>query len=233
MGSGSANGMSGPHADTRDPKVPIMHIMLSRVLEGLSRAGIAGVPRPLYLRDPASPYWMTVLTADRAVYLKYNDCVPGGGFGRLAARALAFLRDHPNYRLIVDLRGNGGGSSEPFESLVTGIVADPALNQRGRVFGLVNQFTFSAAVMDLENLRQDTNAVLIGQPNAMPTDSFGNDQSLRLPYSGPTVIYTTAAFSGYGELWGLPDITVTPTVRQVLAGADPVLAAALTFRPGQ
>jgi hypothetical protein len=95
---------------------------------------ISYVPSPLYLRNAARPYWLQILTAHRVVYLKYNQCLPGAGFERLAARALAVLQAHPAYRLVVDLRNNLGGESQPFAALINGIMADPAINRRGRIF---------------------------------------------------------------------------------------------------
>jgi hypothetical protein len=116
------------------------------------------VPAPLYLRHAAEPYWLRILARQRAVYLKYNKCLPGAGFGRLAARALAVLRAHPAYRLMVDLRENSGGYLEPFGPLLRGIWDDRASNVRGRIFGLINDFTASAATYDSYVLRQATNA---------------------------------------------------------------------------
>ena len=55
-----------------------------------------------------------------ATYLKYNRCLPGTGFQRFAAQALALLRTHRDYRLIVDLRDNGGVSG-PFRALLDGL----------------------------------------------------------------------------------------------------------------
>ena len=93
---------------------------------------IVYVPSPLYLRHGAEPFWLRILGRRRAVYLKYNQCMPGAGFQRLAARALTVLRAHPAYRLIVDLRDNLGGDRQPFQALLTGIWADPAIKPAGQ-----------------------------------------------------------------------------------------------------
>ena len=39
------------------------------------------VPSPLYLRHAAEPYWLRILARQRAVYLKYNHCLPAPGSG--------------------------------------------------------------------------------------------------------------------------------------------------------
>jgi hypothetical protein len=54
---------------------------------------------------------MTAVAAQDAVYLKYNQCLDNDGFQQLAARALALLRVHPAWRLIIDLRFNYGGTA--------------------------------------------------------------------------------------------------------------------------
>lgn len=190
--------------------------------------GLAHVPLPLYQQDATQPYWLRVLPAQHAVYLKYNQCLPDSGFQKLAAQALALLQAHPDYRLIVDLRDNGGGASEPFQSLIRGLQADPRLRAPGRVIGLVNQFTDSSATADAQSLKQ-AGAVLIGQPPADPIDEWGNWQTFRLPRSGLLIQYTTARIDRTGTLWGIPDITVEPTLAEILAGDDPVLAAALSY----
>lgn len=189
--------------------------------------GLAVVPLPLYQQDAASPYWMKVLPAQHAVFLKYNRCLSGEGFQRLAAQALTLLKMHPRYRLIVDLRDNRGGDTAPFQSLITGI-QDPGIGP-GRVAGLVNQYTASSATADAQVLKQ-TGAVLIGQTPAMTSDTWGNDMSLALPGPGITVQYTSALINSTTSLWGIPDLTVAPTLAQIMAGDDPVLAAALSYR---
>lgn len=191
---------------------------------------ISFVAFPLYLRHTAEPYWLQILSGQRAVYLKYNQCLPGTGFQRLAAQALAVLRAHPAFRLIVDLRNNPGGDSQPFQASITGIRADPAINRRGRIFGLINDFTASSATVDSYQLRRVTNALLIGQEAADPIDEFGNDNRLlRLPHYGVLVQVTTTVVNPSKTRYGIPDIGVAPTLHDWLTGQDPVLVRALDY----
>ncbi|MDQ2812973.1 MAG: S41 family peptidase [Actinomycetota bacterium] len=194
-------------------------------------ADLASIPQPLYLRDQDKPYWLQVLSSQRAVYLKYNECRNDNGFQQLAIRALAVLRRQPSYRLIVDLRDNSGGDTEPFTSLIGALTADPALHRRDRIFGLVNQYTDSSATLDAYNLGQVPNALLIGQPPGDPINEYGNESSFTLPNSGITVLYTTKVVNDPSRRLATPDIVVAPTIRQVLTGADPVLATALSYPP--
>ena len=194
--------------------------------------GLAHVPLAPYERGlTRRPYWRSILPGQHAVYLKYNQCLPGNGFQRLAARALALLNAHQDDRLIVDLRDNPGGDSLPFQSLTAAISANPRLQAPGRVIGLVNQFTNSSATLDAQTLK-DVGAVLIGQPPGDPINRWGNTNAFRLPESGIDVLYTSADINKGGTPLGLPDIVIEPTLGQTLAGDDPVLAAALSYQPG-
>jgi hypothetical protein len=196
----------------------------------LGSASLAHVPLPLYQQNLTLPYWMQVLAAQRAVYLKYNGCLDTDGFQQLAAQALVVLRQHPDYRLIIDLRDNFGGDSGPFQALVDGIAADPAINQRGRIFGLINQRTDSSATVDAGSLSHQTNAIMVGQRVMDPIDEYGNEAGpLRLPYWGVSVQYTTAVVNSGKVQLVAPDIAVAPTLQQVLTGQDPVLQAALDY----
>jgi hypothetical protein len=189
---------------------------------------MVSVPTPLYRKRANLPYWLQILPQDNAVYLKYNRCVNGHGFQQLAATALRILRSHPRYRLIVDLRDNPGGDSAPFQALIKGIVSDPKINRVGRLFGLINGFTDSAASVDAFDLNHQVHGLLMGQQVADPIDKFLNsDGLLKLPYYGLVVGYTTAV--RHGPLLGIPNITISPILQDWLTGRDPVLAAALSY----
>jgi hypothetical protein len=194
--------------------------------------GLAHVPLPRYRQGATRPYWLRVLPAQHAVYLRYSQCLPDNGFQRLAARALAALETHRDYRLVVDLRENGGGDSSPFQSLLHGLRAAPRLRTPGRVIGLVDQFTDSSATVDAQSLKR-AGAVLMGQPPADPLDIWGNERTFRLPRSGLVIQYTTITVDGARRRWGIPDVVIRPTLAQILAGDDPVLEAALSYQRGR
>jgi hypothetical protein len=198
--------------------------------KGARQVPLVAVPHPFFERHAAMPYWMRILRSRRAVYLKYNICVPTDGFQRLASRAIDVLRQHHGYRLIVDLRDNGGGTTAPFQKLISGILADPAINTRGRIFGLINYATDSSAGLDAAQLGQQTNAILLGEQIEDPIDRFGNSSGvLRLPHARFAISYTTAVVNPSGQPQGAPDIVIRPTLRQVLEGIDPVLDRALRY----
>jgi hypothetical protein len=187
------------------------------------------VPSPLYRQDAASPYWLKVLPARHAVYLKYNQCLSDDGFQRLVSQAITLLMAHRDYRLIVDLRDNGGGNTAPFMSSLISAIENHQVNPT-RVIGLVNQYTASSATDDANFLKQ-AGAALIGQTTAMSLDTFGDDATFGLPGSDIGIGYTTAIINGSMIPEGVPTVAVQPTLAQLMAGVDPVLAAALSYSP--
>jgi hypothetical protein len=219
-------------ATLRGRVVHVPNVSVDRlILTATGSAELAHIPLPMYQTNLADPYWMKVLPARHAVYLKYNSCLDTDGFQRLAARALTLLRRHPAFKLIIDLRDNAGGDTLPFQPLIDGIRAHPAINRRARIIGLVNRLTGSSATFDAYELSSQTNAILIGQPAADPVDKYGNSNPfLALPGSGIGVKYSTKTFDPQGIRMGVPDIYLAPTLRQILAGRDPVLQAALAYR---
>ena len=63
-----------------------------------------------------------------------------------------------------------------------------------------------------------------------PIDEFGNDNNLlRLPHYGIVIQYTTKVVNPRQRRYGTPNVTVAPTLKDWLTGADPVLAAALNY----
>jgi len=211
--------------------VHVRNVSVDRlILTADGSSDLAHVQLPMYQANLAVPYWMKVLAARHAVYLKYNNCLDTDGFQRLAARALTLLRRHPDFRLIIDLRDNPGGDTLPFQALITGIRAHPAINRPGRIIGLVNQLTGSSATYDAYELTSQTKAILIGQTAGDPVDDYGNSNPfLLLPGSGIGVKYSTQTFDSRKIRMGVPDIYVAPTIGQILGGQDPVLQAALRY----
>jgi hypothetical protein len=69
----------------------------------------------------------------------------------------------------------------------------------------------------------------VGTPPEDPVDEYGNWGNFELPQSNIVIQYTTSIVNSTGTKMGMPDITVAPTLSQVLAGEDPVLATALSY----
>lgn len=197
------------------------------------RGGLRSVPTTLATEHPDRPYWWRYLADSNVVYVRYNQCLSGSGFGVIAREAAAAMRTRSGSRLVVDLRGNGGGNSAPFGALLRAIHNSPSLDQPGRIVGLIGRGTFSSATLNAVELRTETHAVLIGEPTGDPANQWGNQRNLVLTDYLP-VHYSTHYFDPaaryHGKPYVSPDLVIPTTLADLLQGKDPVLSAALQHR---
>jgi C-terminal processing protease CtpA/Prc len=130
-------------------------------------------------------------------------------------------------RWLIDLRRNSGGHPAIIESLVSGL--------RGRaphqpVFVLMGGATFSAAIENAMELREKLRATLVGDPTGGRPNIYGNPRTLTLPNAQLKVQYSTTFVRHVSRADPSavePEIRVSATLADVLAGRDPVLDAAL------
>jgi Peptidase family S41 len=198
----------------------------------IGMAKIAAIPS---LARVDEPFWTTVLDG-QTLYLQYNEVVRNGGsvsIDQLADEIGATLDSGGITRLVVDLRYNPGGDDRTYRSLLRVLTTNAALSRPGSLLVLIGRQTFSAAVLLATELDKKTNAVFIGEPTGGSPNLYANPRPLQLPNSGIVVQVS----SKYFEVGGpsdhrdaiVPDIAVTTTLDDLLAGHDPVLDAALAL----
>jgi C-terminal processing protease CtpA/Prc len=92
---------------------------------------------------------------------------------------------------------------------------------------LIGPETFSSAVQNAAELKQELKAKLVGEPTGGLPSGYGEVKTLTLPYSKVIVRYTTKNFGRpHGDVLR-PDISAPRTLADALHGRDPVLEAAL------
>lgn len=193
-------------------------------------AGMLHPPATLAGEHADLPYWWRYLPAGNIVYVKYNQCLSGGGFAGIATQAVAAMEEHAGARLVVDLRGNGGGNSAPFAALIHALHQRAALDQPGRIFGLIDRHTFSSATLNAVQLRTQTHALLVGEPTGDPANQWGDQRFLYLTNYLP-VHYSTHYFDPaaryHAKPYVTPDLSVPTTLTDLMSGTDAVLNAVL------
>jgi C-terminal processing protease CtpA/Prc len=194
----------------------------------------SGAPLPLHRQRTEDNYWFTVIEDARTLYLQYRRCRHGPEpFGAFAERVFRQLDQGAVDRLVVDVRHNGGGDSAVDDALVSGLQGRAAWRAPGRLFCIIGPATYSSGLWTANDLRQ-LGAVLVGSPTGGKPNSYGNVQTLTLPNSGIPVNYSTREFriiQGDDPAWLAPALPAEPTIDDVRAGRDPVLEAAIAFRP--
>ena len=194
-----------------------------------------GGARWLTGRDEA--YRMEVLVPERALYVQFNEVTARSGERTLADFAAELVRTFEREKLervVVDVRSNGGGDNTTFGPLIQALQT-PAINVRGRLFGLTGRATFSAAGNFVTVLERDTEALLVGEPTGGAPNQYGDAREVELA-SHPEVMVRIAtryhAFGGPADarLTHVPALAVPLASAGYFAGRDLVLTRALAYR---
>jgi tetratricopeptide (TPR) repeat protein len=137
-------------------------------------------------------------------------------------------------RLVFDLRFNRGGNGYLLLPLTHELIRHEDINQRGRLFALVGNATFSAAVNLLGQMIRHTQVTVVGEPTGGPLNWCSDIEFLLLPNSGLPLIVSTLCWQGGhpSDTRGShpPDFPVLTSGADFMAGHDPVLQAVLEGR---
>jgi hypothetical protein len=183
---------------------------------------------PTLRRDWQTPWWWEELESERAVYLQYNHCIwrEEEPFADVAQAITARLAARPDLALIVDLRNNIGGDSDVMGPLLEGLRRRP---RAARTIALIGAGTYSSGEINAQQLKEQSRAVLVGEPTAQKPDSFGDWRAVELPSTGWLLQVSTKVFRPFGDDRPslVPDHLVPMGFADVLAGRDPILERAL------
>lgn len=132
-------------------------------------------------------------------------------------------------RVVIDFRRNGGGNSALFMPMIDAFARRDAINQKGKLVGLIGRGTFSSGMMNAHQLRAATKAILVGQPTGGSPNHYGEVRQFRLPHSKLAVQYSTKLFRLVNDEVDsvYPDIPVEPDSAAFFSSRDLVLDAAI------
>jgi hypothetical protein len=190
----------------------------------------AAKEQPLYLQKPGEPFWFTYLAESQTVYASFRRYTQLGDHTKAL---FAFLDAHPGARLVVDMRQNGGGDFfVGRKHLIAPIKQRPALNQKGKLFVVIGRQTFSAALANAVDFRNETNAILVGEPIGERPNSYSENDEMTLPHSRLVVSYSTKYYAFVKEDVPavLPDQRIDASWPDFREGRDPVLDWILAAR---
>lgn len=147
---------------------------------------------------------------------------------------LKTLEDKKVDKLIIDLRGNNGGDPGCTSELRKYISSNAELNQKGKLFILVDKGSFSAPILDCQYFREKTNALIVGEPTGeRPFKASGAGANiLPLPNSKLTILYSQGEFVPVDEKVDslVPDILVEPSINDYKNGVDTILEAVFSYQ---
>jgi hypothetical protein len=178
---------------------------------------------PLYLKDSDNKFDCQYLEQGQTLYCNVRairERKPG------VAEMMKLIEQHHPARLAIDLRRNRGGDYTEGESEMIHPIRDlPSINSRGHLFVLIGPDTFSAAMNNAAQFRQQTAAILVGQEIGEKPNSYQEADSTMLPNSHLTLHYSIKyyKFVDGSENAIRPDQEIIPTWDEYKAGIDRVL----------
>jgi C-terminal processing protease CtpA/Prc len=196
------------------------------------------LPTPFYRKHPDAWYWYEYLPDMQTVYIQYSRCRndPKKSFKDFAKGLFRFvdgLRAAQRIeRVIVDLRFNSGGDSSVIDPLVEGLQARTQLSDKGRLYVLISRSTFSSGMMAAVRLREDLDAILLGEGSGSPPNEYGEVKSFSLPNSKIEIQYTTKYFrllENSDPPTLEPDVAIQRSTTDFLQGRDQILDTALQY----
>ncbi|NCC63334.1 MAG: hypothetical protein EOM15_01590 [Spirochaetia bacterium] len=186
--------------------------------------------KPITALNPVY-YRSLLLDQDSILFLQYNSCASDSEYpiDQFIEDTLQHIARHEINKVIVDLRYNTGGNSRLFEPMIKGL----ALLQKELNFSidvLIGDRTFSSAIMNAVQLKQRTEARLVGTETGGSVNHYGELKYFTLPYSSLVVHYSTKYFvmdKKHEEGSLKPDVYIEPAVKDLLDGVDTVVQTIL------
>jgi Peptidase family S41 len=219
-----------------DPDFPAIWFFLPRAAETwISLTQMRKAPTPLYLKHPATPYWFEYLADTKTVYFQFNLILdqkdePLEDFLR---RLFTFSETHDVTKMIIDLRANPGGDTTLVKPLIEGLIRNPNINKRGKLFVIIGRGTFSAAMNAAVFLERNTEALFAGEPTGSSPNFIGETVPVTLPYSRlmPCIsdLFWESSWPWDHREWIAPLLYAPPTFTSYAANRDPAVEAIMDY----
>lgn len=189
---------------------------------------------PLRFHQPGASFFFRVTGQEQVLYLCLREChdTRRRRFGTFLNQAMHVFRERHLSRMVVDLRGNTGGSEALVNRLVDALGKEPSLNVHGHLLALTDGAVFSAAAVAAWKLRHLDGAILVGEPCGAGPNHVGAVVDIGLP-SGRIASFGTEVHiidEKHPDEFAapiVPDHEIHLTHSDLVSGRDPVLDAAL------
>lgn len=195
---------------------------------------------PLSLRGQNKLFWLKYLNDLNIIYVQYNSCWSREVEERFGSSQRALLLPsfeefsdslitliktiHPE-KLIFDIRFNTGGSSKQGTDLINKLSEIDEINKKGKLFVIIGRNTFSSAIINAMNFKQETKALLIGEETSGSPNHYGEVKNITLPHLNIDLNYSTKYFkySNSDVKTIQPDVRIEMSIEDFIYGRDPIL----------
>lgn len=184
--------------------------------------------KPLYMKN-SDYFWYEYLPEDNMIYFQYNACTGKNkakkSFKDMTDEILKLIDEKDVEKFVMDMRNNSGGSSFQGTMFIKKLSNMDKINKKGKIFGIVGRKTFSSAILNSLDLRNDTEAVLIGEPTGGRPNHYGEVRNMQLPKSKLSISYSTKYFENSKQDTDslIPDKIVELSFKDFINGIDPVM----------
>lgn len=146
-------------------------------------------------------YWFKYIEDENVVYVKYNSCsnMKEYSFKDFTKDVFEVIDKSNPDKLIIDLRDNGGGNSIIFNSFLKAIKQRKDINKEGKIYAIIGRETFSSAILNAMDLRNETNAILVGEATGGQPNHFGEVKEIHLSNTNINVYYSSNYFKTTSE----------------------------------
>jgi hypothetical protein len=210
----------------------------------VSALTLEGPRLPLYVQDTERQYWSRYVPDGRLFYIQFNrssNAPTGDSLSEFGKRVLTELQSTAVSKIVVDLRFNTGGDlsiGRPFIEALAGFAKEHKI----KVYVITGRATFSAGIFHAMQLRQQANAILVGEPVGDGLDFWSEGGNVLTPNSKLSLHYADRFHSmssverpefreylvtdtDLSITKAMPDIVVRMSARDYFAGRDVALEA--------
>lgn len=181
-------------------------------------------------------YWHE-MRDDNLMYVNINNTHDSAKqtlkqFSRLLEKA---IDENQPTKLVLDLRQNRGGDNFKSRAVLKVLRDSSSVNQPGKLYVLTSPRTYSAAVNLTAMLKNQTHAILVGQPTGAGPNHYGDSKGIKLNNSGIWVALSTVEwrsnFVDYSPDSITPDHQVSYQYSDYLNNHDPAMAFVINHQP--
>lgn len=128
--------------------------------------------------------------ATKAAYLVFSEYPAPEEMTAFAKAVQEFLDKQQAKNIIVDLRGNTGGSAFVGLYLISALLQVDSLDWENGIYVLIGNRTFSAGMSNATHFRQILNATLVGEPTGANPNGYQEVGYATLPNSEYVISYS-------------------------------------------
>jgi hypothetical protein len=191
----------------------------------------------LYRKNPEKVYWFERLPEEGVVYVRYRGCVDveNDPIAPFWGRVLEELDKYPGDKLVVDMRGNSGGSGQLVDPLIKGLQQRPRYSSPGMMFAITDRLTYSAALYACGKL-EGLGAIFVGGPTGGKPNFVGEYVPFVLPFSKWLVAvsnrYHQNSFMSDQRPYFAPRLVAELSFEDWAANRDPAMETIRSYTAG-